>query len=290
MQLDIFEHSRDVMLRSDVVDALLRRDGAAARSAWRTLGEEFRADECPPVLGVLVSALERCPAAPFANHDAARAARLELLQQIEPAAMRMLGQASGAAWLALQWAALAQVAARLPFQPDRSDEHAAPLWLRAGNWDAAIGAVSRIESWRRIPAPLGWMAEAHHRAHGLDAAWPLLVELAWLSPERFDALVRGLDDLALAALRKGFDAGYEGDGTRSDMAWFPAWVLTVRPALAPRLNEANPSHGGAPQQAIRLVVELLRLERDGRHRELIERRKALRAIGAALYAAYMKTR
>lgn len=33
MQLDIFEHGREVMLRNDAVDALERRDASAARQA-----------------------------------------------------------------------------------------------------------------------------------------------------------------------------------------------------------------------------------------------------------------
>ena len=41
---------------------------------------------------------------------------------------------------------------------------------------------------------------------------------------------------------------------------------------------------------MRLLLALLRLERQGRHPELIERRQRLRSIGPALYRAYMKTR
>jgi hypothetical protein len=31
-------------------------------------------------------------------------------------------------------------------------------------------AVARIKSWRRIPAPLAWMAEARYRVDDLDGA------------------------------------------------------------------------------------------------------------------------
>ena len=294
MQLDIFEHSRDVMLRGDVVAAIEQRDAVAARSAWHALRTEFVADECLPSLEVLVCALEHPSITPFASHDAAREARLDVQQRVAPAALRMLGPGAGGAWLALQWRGLAQRAAPLPFAAAEGEEHAAPLWLQAGAWDAAIEAVQRIESWRRFPAPLAWMAEARHRAHGLDAAWPLLAELAWLAPERFGALSLRLRDPVLGALRKTFDAEFEGDGDRdgdaSDLAWFPAWVPIEQPALAGRLNEALPSLGTAPELAMRLVLELLRLERQGRHHELIERRQRLRSVGPALYRVYMKTR
>ena len=38
------------------------------------------------------------------------------------------------------------------------------------------------------------------------------------------------------------------------------------------------------------MLELLSLERQGRHYELLETRRELQALNAALYAAYMKTR
>ena len=60
MQLDIFEHSRDVMLRNDVVHALERRDGLAARVAWDTLARECPVDECLASLLLLVKAVEGC--------------------------------------------------------------------------------------------------------------------------------------------------------------------------------------------------------------------------------------
>jgi hypothetical protein len=41
---------------------------------------------------------------------------------------------------------------------------------------------------------------------------------------------------------------------------------------------------------MRLVLELLGLERQGRHAELVQRRRALRDLHAPLYAAYMSTR
>jgi hypothetical protein len=162
--------------------------------------------------------------------------------------------------------------------------------LRAGDWVAARQAVERIESWRRIPAPLGWMAQARYCAEGLEAAWPLLTELAWLSPGRFAELSARLADASLDTLRKKFDASFEGVGQAADLAWFPAWALTERASLARLLREAQPSRHTAPERATRLLLQILSLEREGRQHDLVERRKALRDVHAGLYAAYMKTR
>jgi len=213
-----------------------------------------------------------------------------LNDEIEPAALRIFGESAGAAWLAPLWGEKAQRAARLPFRSERSDDHAAALWLRAGDWSAANDAVARIESWRRIPAPLAWMAEARYRVHDLDGAWDLLAELAWLSPVRFDHLTKKLADPLLERLRKGFEASFEGDGDVRDLAWFPAWVLTERPGLSRMLGNAERSLQTGPEQAMRLLLELLGLERQGRHHEMIERRKVLRDAYPSLYAAYMTTR
>ena len=74
------------------------------------------------------------------------------------------------------------------------------------------------------------------------------------------------------------------------MAWFPAWVLTERPALARVLAKARPGQQTLPEQAMRLMVELLGLERQGRRHEVIEHRRRLQGLHGGLYAAYMKAR
>ena len=89
-----------------------------------------------------------------------------------------------------------------------------------------------------------------------------------------------------AAGLQGFDGGDE----RSDLTWFPAWLLIEQPALAAALTQAQPSQHSAPEQAMRLLLELLGLERQGRQRELIEHRKRLRDLQASLYNRYMARR
>ena len=45
MQLDIFEHSRDVMLRNDVLQALERFDAPRSRVCWQALALDYPCDD-----------------------------------------------------------------------------------------------------------------------------------------------------------------------------------------------------------------------------------------------------
>lgn len=290
MQLDIFADSRDVMLRNDVLEALQRRHASEARQAWQRFADEYPEDDTLAALATLVNELERDATLHFVDHHTLDATRRVLREDVGPAAVRLFGEPAARAWLTLCWRALAYRAASLMFRADDSDNYAAPLWLRAGDWAAARQAVGQIESWRRIPVPLMWMAQARYCADGLESAWPLLTELAWLSPGRFAGLLAELSDASLDALRRKFDAGFEGAGQVADLAWFPAWVLIEKASLAPLLREAQPSSYTAPERATRLMLQILDLERRGNQHELIGRRKTLRDLHAGLYAAYMKTR
>lgn len=290
MQLDIFEHSRDLMLRNDVLHALEQRDASAARQVWRQLQTEYARDDALAALHTLVATLEQPQQGAFASPAEAAAAVDELQQPITAAARQLWPAATASAWLAPLWARLAERAAALPYRADASELHAAALWLRAGRFEQAALAVAGIASWRRIPAPLSWMAQACCRRDGVDTHWALLAELAWLSPQRLDALCRSLGDPVLERLRQRFDAGFEGDGNEHDLAWFPAWLLCERPALAARLGQAEPGLQQPPERAMRLLLDLLHLERQGRQHDLPARRRQLRELHPALFALYMKTR
>ncbi|MGY6258601.1 hypothetical protein ACXIVK_34645 [Paraburkholderia caledonica] len=290
MQLDIFNDSRDVMLRNDVLSALQQYDAAGARRALQALENEYPEDEALVQLGLIADALEARSTAPFERHQAVLDARHLLSQDLQPAVSRLFPRADSARWLAPLWAELAGRAAVLPFRADQADAHSASLFLLATSWAEAEDAVLRIASWRRIPAPLSWMAQARYQIGGLDASWPLLVELAWLSPSLFDHLSEQLDDASLIALRRSFDAWFDGEGNIGDLAWFPAWVLTEKPGLAPLFRQAESTRRNAPERALKLVLELLSLERQGRHHELLQTRRELQSLSAAVYAAYMKTR
>jgi hypothetical protein len=223
----------------------------------------------------------------FAEHDAAAGA-LRAMEAAASCAERVFGSEEALAWLAPAWTSLAHAAAELPYRADEQQVHAAPMLLRARDWAAAEARVAAIESWRRIPVPLAWMAEARFGHGGLEAAWCLLVELAWIDAPAFGALARRLDAPPLRKLLEDFDAGFAGGD--AETAWFPAWALIVAPSLASVFRQAQACRDTAPERGARLVMELLALERQGRHAEVVAHRKRLRDLHAGLFSLYMSTR
>ncbi|SKD06499.1 hypothetical protein [Paraburkholderia hospita] len=289
-QLDIFADSRDVMLRNDVLEQLQRRNATAARTALDRLAGEYPDDGVLPAMTVLVRELECESTAPLVDHAALDSARRHLEDEVLPAIRRTFPAQAVQSWIAPCWRSLARRAATLAFRGSDAGSHAAPLWLLAGDWPAAIEAVAGIESWWRIPAPLAWMTEVRYRAAGLDAAWPLLAELAWLAPARFAALLSALGDASLDTLRRRFDAAFPGTGDVDDYAWFPAWLLVVKPALAGRFGEARVQRDLAASRATALLGEILRREHEGDQHELVSLRQAFSRLHAGLFEAYMATR
>jgi hypothetical protein len=290
MQFDFFNDNQNVALRNDVIVALEQSDATKARQAWQVLKEQFPQDDCLASLLLLIDWLAQRSSSLLPDHLALMQVRQYLQGPIEAAAQRNLGQPGAAIWMKQRWQELAERATALAYHPDHKESHAAPLWLQAGQWQAAANAVARIESWRRIPAPLAWMLQARLALQGLQSNWGLLAELAWLSPTRSQQVFSASPEPLLQQLLAKFGAGFEGEGDVSDLAWFPAWVLTERPKLAEHLAQAQTGQHSAPEQALRLMLELLGLEHQGRHHDVVQRRKTLRGLHASLYAAYMATR
>lgn len=302
-QLDLFEHSQDTLLRNDALDALLRRDLVAAQSARLALADLAPQHAALAALAVLVDTLAAATDAPFSHPGAAAQASAHLAQAVAPAALAQFGAEAAARWLAPCWRQLAERASKLPFRPAQPDDHAAALWLRVGDAaaaQAAMQAVAGIESWWRLPVPQAWMAQARHATDGLDATWPLLAEGAWLAAPRLAATLRALNDPLLHRLLRRFEDDFDpGTPDLADpgspdrvhpLAWFPAWLLIDQPALLPHLREARRGQDSAAERAFWQLVELLGLERQARHAELMASRQRLRDAQPALYAAYMKSR
>ncbi|MFH1872810.1 MAG: hypothetical protein ABIK82_16515 [Pseudomonadota bacterium] len=288
MQLDIFEHSRDVVLRNAAIDALRLREAGACTHAIAALAAEYGADPLLPAFGLLCEKLHAPLPIPLAR-EAAVALVQETRSAVTAAALEVFGN-SAQAWLAPIWAGLAVAIAHYPFDPDDEELHAAALLLRAGRWTEATTSIESIASWRRQPAPLAWMIEARGRSADFDAIWPLLAELAWMAPRRALALAPRLGLPELDRLLRGFDAEFEGEGAAEDFAWFPAWVLIADRRHAAGLQLAQEGAHTRPETCARIVLGLLALERQGRHGELVAGRAKLRSAHPALFARYMQDR
>ena len=288
MQLDLFAHSRDVMLRNDVIAALRKRDAGAGREALAVLSAEYPRDSLLAPLQVLLNTLA-APVERFPGHDGAAVALNTMDTVVVPSANLVFGPKEARDWLGPIWGSLASAAAGLSYNFERPHSHAAFMSLRGGDWAAAQAQAAAIASWRRIPIPLAWMAEARFGEGGLDSAWCLLVELAWIHPSSFSALARRLEAPALRELLDQFTVAFESDD-ESELAWFPAWALIAEPALASMVRGAQVCNDTAPERAARLVMELLTLERQGRHADIVAHRKRLRDMHAGLFARYMSTR
>lgn len=287
IQLDIFEHSRDVMLRNAAIDALRTRDVAAITRAIAALAAEYAGDPLLPAFTQLLERLRLSMAVPLDRASATEV--LRLTENAVTAAQRVLG-AAGGAWLSPLWTDLATAIADFRFDPDNEELHAAPLLLRAGNAAEAARKIEAIASWRRQPAPLAWKVEAEYRVSGLAAAWPLLAELSWLAPPRAAMLAARLQDPELNGLLSRFDAQFEGDGETGDFAWFPAWTLIAEPGWASAMRLAQHGADTPAERCAWLVLNLLLLERQGRHADIIDGRRKLRAAHPGLFELYMRSR
>lgn len=300
MQMDIFDDCGDVMLRNDVLQALQQRNAAQARTVWQRLCQEYPQERLAAELLTLIELLEgqaRLAGEPgkLAEHAALRQARLHLEQTIAPAAHKVFGPSDAQRWMRPLWQALVERAAHLPFCAEHEAEHAAPLLLHLQDWSGAAQAVERIPSWRRIPAPLAWMAQARLQQFGLQAvSWPLLAELAWLAPKRFDALVDQAGTPILQRLKEAFELEFDdtlpSPSATPASAWFPAWVLTRDAALARVLTQAQPGQHSEPEQAMRLLMEMLGLEHQGRQREAVAKRQHLGDLHPSLLQCFLKAR
>ena len=159
IQLDIFEHSRDVMLRNAVLDALERHDAAAACAACAQLGQDFPLDASVAAFCTLPEAINGGARARFVDHDALQNSHRFVDESWRPAALSVFSAEGATKWLAPRYTRLALRAEHLPFDADHASDHAAPLRMRAVDWHAAERAIAGIESWRRMPQPLAWMVE-----------------------------------------------------------------------------------------------------------------------------------
>lgn len=289
-QLDLFDDGRESMRVNELVSAIAGERVREAGEALAALQAEFPDQARIGPASALIAALRARETTPFRGAGEALAARDDLESRLAPAARALLGGDDARRWLAARLRELAERAAHLPWQARQPGAHAAGLYAAAGAWPEALAALSRIESWRRQPQPLAWAAEASWRHLGAGAGWPLLAELAWLAAARAAALAGALAAIPGEQRLARWMTAFEADLETEDYAWFPAWLLVEQPLLAEPLARAQPHRDRPPERAFQTLQALLRLEREGRQREIVERRRMLRDLHPALFDRYLKTR
>ena len=290
MQFDFFNDSHQVVLRNAVIDALVQADAQQATVALQALVAQYPDDFSVNPMQTLINALQTRSTQAFASHAELAVARTILQGDRRLAADRAMGAQNAAVWLQACWLELAQRAAALPYHAEHPQDHAAPLYLEARQWQAAQDAVDGIASWRKIPAPLSWMLQARLPLQGLTACWGLLAELAWLAPQRLHEVLEQIHEPQLHLLLRTFSQVFEGQGNAEDLAWLPAWLLIERPALASELTSAQPGQHTASEQAMRTMLHLLGYERQGQHNKVVQCRKTLRDLNPELFALYLQAR
>ncbi len=275
------------MLQNDILAALRARDTVAGHHALAAFATEYPSHETIAALSLLLETLAT-PVAPITDHSSAADALRSMQSAVVPAAQRVLGNHAASDWLSPLWLSLADAAAGLSFDAQMPQHHRAYLLLQSGKWATADAEIALIPSWRRIPAPLAWMAQARFHQGGLESAWRLLMELAWIDAQAFRRLACQLPAPALHKNLKAFDTAI--DDNEPDYAWFPAWLLIAHPALSSVMRDTQPGNNHAAERVARLIFDLLALEKQGRHADIVTLRKKLRDSHAGLFAFYMRSR
>lgn len=286
MQLDIFEHSHNVMLNNTLVEAWLRHDLPGVQQGIAVLREAFPTHVELPSHDHLLQQLHRFVL--DLQPEKLVFCQSQLREQILPLAEKLLGQHKIKHWAQPLWQALAEVALPLPYDPKHPECHAAAFLLAANEIGQARQAVSSIPAWRRIPQPLAWMTRIELLVSTPEIWWPLLAEAAWLAPEAFDKQLRDVS-AAVNPLITHFSNQFENNGEDHDLNWFPAWLLIHHPEIRELLRPAEPN-AGIPAQAFSLLLDLLHLERTGQQAGLMAERAKLRTLAPDIFTDYMRSR
>ncbi|HEX8013349.1 MAG TPA: hypothetical protein VF814_20885 [Casimicrobiaceae bacterium] len=286
VQLDLFIHSRGVILANRAIDAIVARDAADAAGSVAELRAEAPDHPALPRLETLAAALlEWGQRAGDASRIIPVAVWLE--QEIAPVARQVLGLQADLL-LAAFFRDLARTARGLGYEPAKAKAHRAWLCLRCGDWSEAEQAALAVPGANEIPEVLHWLAVARHRQRGLAAARPALFALAWREPQRLASVVAELDDSVLTRDFELFDRACEWESVEAAelSAWFPAWYLLEHPAASKDVAGAEAPATPAAMAA-QLLTHIIEVERQADWQALIALRKQLRVLSPDLFSLYM---
>ena len=289
-QLDLFAHSRTVVLLNDVIDSLLERNTARVSERLQLLRAEAPGLPALDALTTLRGTLERWPVAMAGTRDVGSV--IEWLDcEVAGAAAVALGS-SAPVFMHSLWLDLANAIAGQAYDPVHPRSHDAYCHLRAGDAAAALKALSRVQGHDLDPFILQCLTWARYLTSGWHACRAPLFTLALTAPGHLLATLTSLGDPALRADWERFwvDCAWLDPRDERAGAWFPAWYLIEHPAT--RIDE--PVTAGDPDalpaRAFQTMRRLLALEPGGYSSALIDARAELRHIDERLLRHYMSRR
>ena len=288
-QLDLFLHSRTVVLVNDVIGAILARDADDAGLCLHML----RAEEPGHHLYDSLERLSRCIAdwpLPAASPAEVDAAVRQLEGYVLPAAIAALGDKAVNFMLPL-WRDLAQSAGARVYDAAFPQAYRAALHLKGGDSEATAGAIQAIPNFRDNPDAIHWLAVALHRMHGLESSRIWLFRLALLRPERFSHALSDIADPSMSRDWLEFLAAFhwlnpEGG---NEGAWFPSWYLVEHPGVRTDLpGWTEPVTRSL--EVLNAIARVIDLERQGYSAALISARIRLRDLDSQVFDFYMARR
>ena len=289
-QLDLFLHSRAVVLANDVVSALLARDLVRAAECLDRLCAEEPGHHARKALETLCHELDERPfpcANPAQIADAIRRLEASLL----PAATAAMGD-KATEFLRPLWRDLAQAASAHAYDAAFPESYGAGLYLRCGDAEAAVASALAIAQHDDNVDALHWLAVARYRVDGLDACPMPLMRLALLGPERFPGTLQEIDDPLLNRDWDAFQATchWLDPEDRSAGAWFPTWHLIEHPGTPMDCGDLATLPATRAVQAFGAIARLLKLEKHGYSTSLISARRKLRDLDPDMFDLYMARR
>jgi len=288
-QLDLFLDSQAVVAANEIAAALLARDTARASAGLDNARRQGL--EHPGLAGLadLTRALTEWHT-PARDAPAIAHAVTWLNSEMVPAAASALGS-QGSKLVAHFFAELAQLAHGLAYDHIYPHAHSAALCLRAGDCAAAEQAAMTIPQWKELPDALYWVTIARFRLHGLDAGRDTFFAFAWRDPQRVPQLLEQLEDEVLERDWRAFEAASDWESIPEPLlpAWFPAWYVMEHPAVAASLDQAL-LPDTPPAEAVRLLMQLIELEKQGNSRRLVASRARLRSLNVEFFELYMARR
>ncbi|MGH8319982.1 MAG: hypothetical protein ACREUL_18755 [Steroidobacteraceae bacterium] len=290
-QLDLFAHSRTMILLNDLIDSVLERDTPRVDQLLDLLRAEAPGHPALNSFVALREVLKHWPPANTAGPADTERVLEWLDSHVTRTATSVLG-AAAATFIRSLWHELADTVADQRYDPTRPRSHCVYCHLRAGDGRRALEALSTIEGRERDPFLLHYAILARYDTSGWHACRSEFFTLALTAPHQLPATLTALSDPSLHADWEGFwtDCIWLDQRDETSAGWFPAWYLIEHPATRLADVVAAEDFDAPWAKAFRTMKTLLTLERCGYDERLIAARAELQHIDARLFAHYMTRR